>query len=62
MKVRFVKPAMRLDFSVDEIAELLQQDDCTHCAGASNLAMHKLKDVREKMPDLACMKTEDRAV
>ncbi len=54
-RVRFVKSAQRLGFSLDEIAELLRLDDGTHCEEASSLAEHKLKDVREKMADLARM-------
>ena len=52
-RVRFVKSAQRLGFSLDEIAELLRLDDGTHCEEASSLAEHKLQDVREKMTDLA---------
>ncbi len=53
--MRFVKSAQRLGFSLDEIAELLRLEDGTHCEEASSLAEHKLKDVREKMADLARM-------
>ncbi|MGV4247992.1 MerR family DNA-binding protein, partial [Citrobacter freundii] len=45
-RVRFVKSAQRLGFSLDEIAELLRLEDGTHCEEASGLAEHKLKDVR----------------
>ena len=54
-RVRFVKSAQRLGFSLDEIAELLRLDDGTHCDEASSLAERKLKDVREKLKDLARM-------
>jgi MerR family mercuric resistance operon transcriptional regulator len=54
-RVRFVKSAQRLGFSLDEIAELLRLEDGTHCEEASSLAEHKLKDVRERMADLARM-------
>lgn len=54
-RVRFVKSAQRLGFSLDEITELLRLDDGTQCAVASRHAEHKLKDVREKMADLARM-------
>ena len=54
VRVKFVKSAQRLGFSLDEIAELLRLDDGTH-EEASSLAEHKLKDVREKMADLARM-------
>jgi MerR family mercuric resistance operon transcriptional regulator len=55
VRVKFVKSAQRLGFSLDEIAELLRLDDGTHCEEASSLAEHKLQDVREKMADLARM-------
>ena len=54
-RVRFVKSAQRLGFSLDEIAELLILDDGTYCDEASHLAEHKLQNVREKMADLARM-------
>ncbi|NDP37670.1 MAG: Hg(II)-responsive transcriptional regulator [Rhodoferax sp.] len=54
-RVRFVKSAQRLGFSLDEIAELLRLEDGTHCEEASSLAEQKLKDVREKQADLARM-------
>lgn len=56
-RVRFVKSAQRLGFSLGEIAELLRLDDGTHCDEASHLAEHKLQDVRKKMTDLARMET-----
>jgi len=52
-RVRFVKSAQRLGFSLDEIAGLLRLADGTHCEEASGLAEHKLLDVRAKMADLA---------
>lgn len=52
-RVRFVKSAQRLGFSLDEVAELLQLEDGTHCAEASRLAEHKLQDVRGKLVELA---------
>ena len=54
-RVRFVKMAQRLGFSLDEIAELLQLEDGTRCEEASRLAEHKLVDVREKLADLQKM-------
>ncbi|EEU2719380.1 TPA: MerR family transcriptional regulator, partial [Escherichia coli] len=41
VRVKFVKSAQRLGFSLDEIAELLRLDDGTHCEEASSLAEHK---------------------
>lgn len=52
VRVRFIKSAQRLGFSLGEIAELLALDDGTHCDAARVLAEHKLKDVRAKLADL----------
>lgn len=52
-RVRFVKAAQRLGFSLDEIGELLRLDDGAHCEEASRLAEHRLEDVRAKLADLA---------
>ena len=46
-RVRFVKAAQRLGFSLDEVAGLLRLDDGTHCDEA-----RKLADVRQKLKDL----------
>lgn len=54
-RVRFVKSAQRLGFSLDEIADLLKLEDGTHCDEASRLAEHKLRDIQEKLADLGRM-------
>jgi MerR family mercuric resistance operon transcriptional regulator len=54
-RLRFVKSAQRLGFSLDEIAELLQLEDGTRCEETSVLAEHKLGDVRKKLADLRRM-------
>jgi MerR family mercuric resistance operon transcriptional regulator len=54
-RVRFIKSAQRLGFSLDEVAELLRLDDGAHCRQASALAEHKLIDVRGKLADLTRM-------
>lgn len=51
-RVRFIKSAQRLGFSLDEIAELLKLEDGAHCREARNLAEVKLLSVREKLADL----------
>jgi MerR family mercuric resistance operon transcriptional regulator len=51
-RVRFVKSAQRLGFSLDEVAGLLKLDDGAHCGEARQLAEHKLADVRSKLADL----------
>ncbi|MHB8725597.1 MAG: Hg(II)-responsive transcriptional regulator [Casimicrobiaceae bacterium] len=54
-RVRFVKSAQRLGFSLDEIADLLTLQDGTQCKEASNLAEHKLRDIQDKLADLGRM-------
>ncbi|PMS21546.1 Hg(II)-responsive transcriptional regulator [Trinickia dabaoshanensis] len=56
-RVRFVKSAQRLGFSLDEVGELLRLEDGTHCMEASRLAEHKLDDIRAKLADLARMES-----
>ncbi|MDZ7855786.1 Hg(II)-responsive transcriptional regulator [Sphaerotilus sp.] len=51
-RVKFVKAAQRLGFSLDEVAGLLTLDDGTHCDEARQLAEIKLADVRKKLKDL----------
>lgn len=52
-RVKFVKSAQRLGFSLDEVAGLLSLEDGSHCDEARTLAEHKLRDVREKLADLS---------
>ena len=54
-RVKFIKAAQRLGFSLDEVAQLLQLEDGAHCEQASLLAGHKLQVVREKLSDLKRM-------
>ncbi|CAB3774403.1 Hg(II)-responsive transcriptional regulator [Paraburkholderia humisilvae] len=54
-RVRFVKSAQRLGFSLDEIADLLKLEDGTHCGEASSVAEHKLRDIQDKLADLQRM-------
>jgi len=51
-RVRFVKAAQRLGFSLDEVAQLLQLDDGTRCAQAREIAERRLADVRQRLADL----------
>ena len=51
-RVKFVKSAQRLGFSLGEVADLLALEDGTHCAEARVVAEQKLKDVRAKLEDL----------
>lgn len=54
-RVRFVKAAQRLGFSLDEIGELLKLDDGAHCNEAADLARQRLADVRARLADLLRM-------
>jgi MerR family mercuric resistance operon transcriptional regulator len=56
-RVKFVKSAQRLGFSLDEVAQLLRLEDGTHCTEAAGLAALRLADVRSRLADLARMET-----
>lgn len=51
-RVKFVKSAQRLGFSLDEVAGLLRLEDGSHCDEARTAAEQKLADVRAKLDDL----------
>ena len=52
-RLRFIKSAQQLGFSLDEIAELLRLEDGAHCGEARELAERKLEDVRNKLANLS---------
>lgn len=54
-RVKFVKAAQRLGFSLDEIGELLRLEDGTRCSEAAGLATPRLADVRARLADLMRM-------
>ncbi|MGE0671484.1 MAG: Hg(II)-responsive transcriptional regulator [Methylibium sp.] len=54
-RVRFVKAAQRIGFSLDEIGELLNLEDGTRCAQARRVATQKLIEVRARLSDLQRM-------
>lgn len=54
-RVRFIKAAQRIGFTLDEIAQLLQLEDGTQCSQARDIAEHKLADVRRRIADLQRM-------
>lgn len=56
-RVKFVKAAQKLGFSLEEIAALLKLDDGTHCDQARTMAEQKLIDVRTKLLDLQRMES-----
>ena len=51
-RLRFIKSAQRLGFTLDEIGLLLRLDDGTDCAEARAIAERKLTDVRARLKDL----------
>ena len=51
-RVRFIKSAQRIGFSLDEVAQLLQLEDGTGCGQAREIATHRLLDVRQRLTDL----------
>jgi MerR family transcriptional regulator, mercuric resistance operon regulatory protein len=51
-RVRFIKSAQRLGFSLDEIDDLLRLDDGVHCEEARRQGERKLREVRARLADL----------
>jgi MerR family mercuric resistance operon transcriptional regulator len=55
-RVRFIKRAQALGFSLDEVALLLGLSDGKHCKETQVLAEKKLTTVEEKVADLAAIR------
>jgi MerR family mercuric resistance operon transcriptional regulator len=51
-RVKFIKSAQRLGFTLDEVAGLLQLEDGAHCDEARTIAEQKLGEVRDKLRHL----------
>ena len=56
-RVRFIKRAQCLGFSLDEIRLLLVLADNEHCTETKSIAQHKLALVENKLADLAAIQT-----
>lgn len=56
-RLRFIRSAQSLGFSLDEVAELLTLEDGAHCREASSLAEAKLAEIRKKLGDLLRMES-----
>jgi MerR family mercuric resistance operon transcriptional regulator len=51
-RVKFIKAAQRLGFTLEEVADLLTLEDGSQCKSAREQAERKLSDVRAKLTDL----------
>jgi MerR family mercuric resistance operon transcriptional regulator len=56
-RIRFIKRAQLLGFTLDEIASLLKLEGSQTCASTRDLAARKLAMVEAKLSDLLAMKT-----
>lgn len=56
-RMRFIKRAQGLGFTLDEIEGLLTLADGTHCEETRSLAEQRLSVVREKLADLRAMES-----
>ena len=52
-RVRFIKSAQRLGFSLEEIGQLLRLGDGMQCSAAAQLASRHLAEVRLRLQDLS---------
>ena len=55
-RVRFIKRAQVLGFTLDEVGSLLDLDQARACAGTRELAAHKLRVIDAKLADLKAMR------
>ena len=51
-RLKFIKTAQALGFTLEEVADLVKLDDGTHCTQARDIAAHKLTIVRARLRDL----------
>jgi MerR family mercuric resistance operon transcriptional regulator len=54
-RLRFIKRAQALGFSLDDVQVLLSLDDGQSCAAARGIGEHKLADVRERIRTLQAL-------
>jgi MerR family mercuric resistance operon transcriptional regulator len=55
-RVRFIKRAQTLGFTLEEVAGLLRLDSASACAETRELAAHKLALIEEKLIELEAMR------
>lgn len=51
-RIRFIKRAQTLGFTLEEIATLLELNDGTNCASTRLLAEHKLEEIEARIADI----------
>lgn len=51
-RIRFIKRAQTLGFTLDEIASLLELNDGTNCASTRQLAERKLEELEARIADI----------
>jgi MerR family mercuric resistance operon transcriptional regulator len=56
-RVRFIKRAQQLGFTLEEIAALLRLNDGRHCEETRAVAAQKLVQLERKIADLAAMRS-----
>ena len=55
-RLRFIRRAQQLGFSLEEVAHLLELGDSRYCAETRDMAAEKLAAINAKIADLAAMK------
>ena len=55
-RVRFIKRAQALGFTLEEVAGLLKLNDVSRCANTRELGAHKIALIERKLADLAAMR------
>ena len=55
-RIRFIKRAQALGFTLEEIAELLRLEEARACAETRDLAAHKMRLIDRKLTGLAAMR------
>ena len=55
-RVRFIKRAQALGFTLEEIGGLLELDEAHACAETRELAAHKLQTIETQLADLVAMR------